>query len=61
MAQKMLLCFTNIYAIILLFILGHGYCDERHILAHFFQTLLPLKASEIIFTKAALLWYQKCL
>jgi hypothetical protein len=58
MAQKMSLSFTNISAIILLHILGYGFCIERHILAHFGQMLLSLKASKITCTKAALLLHK---
>jgi hypothetical protein len=60
MSQKMLFCFTSISATILAHVLGYSFCAERHILAHFYQMLLPLRASKIICTKAALLWQQKC-
>jgi hypothetical protein len=36
MPQKMLICFTDISAEILLHILGYSFCTECHILAHFF-------------------------
>jgi hypothetical protein len=52
----MLFCFTSIFAEILLYVLGYNFGTECHILAHFGSILLPLKASEIIFVKAALLW-----
>jgi hypothetical protein len=58
MAQKMLLCFTNILAEISQHILSYSFCAEHHILVHFCQSLLPLKASKIICAKAFLLWYQ---
>jgi hypothetical protein len=45
---------------ILLHILGYSICAKRHILAQSCQMLLPLKASNIICAKAALLWHQKC-
>jgi hypothetical protein len=48
--------FTNISAEILLNVLGYIFCTEHHILAHFCQMLLPIKALEIICAKAALLW-----
>jgi len=54
--QKMVLCFTNLSAEILLHILINILCPEHHILAHFCQMLLPLKTLEIICAKAALLW-----
>jgi hypothetical protein len=60
MVQNMLSYFTNISAKILMHILGNSFCTKRHILAHFFQLPLPLKAFKIICAKAALLWCQKC-
>jgi hypothetical protein len=54
--QKMDFCFTNISAEILLHILRNILCPEHHILAHFCQMLLPIKALEIMCAKAALLW-----
>jgi hypothetical protein len=59
MAQKMLFCFTNISAEILLHILGYNFCSQHHILARFCQMLLPSKTSKIICAKTALLWCQK--
>jgi hypothetical protein len=56
MAQKMLFCFTNISAEILINFLGYSFCTESHILAHFCQMLLPLKESKIAYAKLALLW-----
>jgi hypothetical protein len=58
-AQKMLFCFANISAKIMLHVLGYSFFIEFHILAHFCQMLLPSKPSKIICTKAALLWHQK--
>jgi hypothetical protein len=58
MAQKMVYCFTNISDIILWHILGCCFCAEHLVVTHFYQMLLPLKASEIICAKAALLWHQ---
>jgi hypothetical protein len=43
MAQKMLFCFTNISAEILLRVLDNSFCSEHHILAHFNQVLLAVK------------------
>ncbi len=60
MAQKMLFCFTNISAEILLHILSFSFCTERHPLAQFCQMWLRLNTSKIICAKAALLWYRKC-
>ncbi len=60
MAQKMLLCLTNICAKILLQNFVHRICTQCHILAQFYQMLLPLKAFKIICVTAALLWHQKC-
>jgi hypothetical protein len=54
MAQKMLFCFSNISAQILLHILSYSVCTERHIFSHFFQTLGPLKALKSNLEKAAL-------
>jgi hypothetical protein len=45
-AQKMLLCFTNISAEILLHILDYNFYIERHILAQLCQLMLPLKTSK---------------
>jgi hypothetical protein len=59
MSQKMLLCFANISAEILLHILGYSFCTEHHILVHFCLMLLPLKASKITCAKAALLRHLK--
>jgi hypothetical protein len=56
---KMLFCFTNISAEILLHVLGYSFYTQHHILAHICQMLLQLKASKIISAKAALLWHQK--
>jgi hypothetical protein len=61
MAQKMLFCFTNISAKILLHVLSRSFCTEHHILAHFCQMLLPLKSSEMNCAKSDLLWHQKML
>jgi hypothetical protein len=48
MEHKILLfCFTNISAESLLYILDYKFCTEHHILVHFCQLLLPLKASKI--------------
>jgi hypothetical protein len=58
MSQKMLFCFTNISAEILLHILDYNFYIEHHILAHLCQMMLPLKASKIISEKAHLLWRQ---
>jgi hypothetical protein len=60
MSQKMLFFFTNISATILVHVLGYSFCTEHHILAHFCQMLLPLRASKIICAKAALPLHQKC-
>jgi hypothetical protein len=60
MAQMMLFRFTNISAEILLHILGYSFCTRCHIWHIFPQKLLPLKVSEIITAKAALLWCQIC-
>ncbi len=54
----MLFCFVNISAEILLHIIGYNFCTEPHILAHFLQMLVPLRASKIIGAKAALLFQQ---
>jgi hypothetical protein len=56
MVQKMLLSFTNILAEISLLILCYSFCAEHHILVHFCQMLLPLKALKIVCAKAVLLW-----
>jgi hypothetical protein len=56
----MILRFTNISAEILQHIFGYSFCAEHHILAHFYQMLLPLKESEIICARAVLLLGQKC-
>jgi hypothetical protein len=60
MGQEMFFCLPNIFEEILLHILGYSFSAERHILACFCQTVLPLEASKIIRTKAVLLWHQKC-
>jgi hypothetical protein len=57
--KKMLPCFTNISAEILLYISGYGFYVMCHILAHFCQVLHSLFLSKIICTNAALLWRQK--
>ncbi len=54
----MLFCFVNISAEILLHIIGYSFCTEPHIMAHFLQMLVPLRASKIICTKAVLLDHQ---
>jgi hypothetical protein len=56
MAQKMLFPFTNISALILLYVLGYSFWTEHHILANVHSMPLPLKASKIFCAKAALLW-----
>ncbi len=43
MVQKMMLCFTNINAEILLYILSYCFCTEHHILAHFFKFAIDVK------------------
>jgi hypothetical protein len=43
----MLFCFFSISAEILLTILGYGFCTYRHILVHFCQMPLLLKASNL--------------
>jgi hypothetical protein len=43
MVQKMLLCFKNISAEVLMHILGYGLRTACHILAHLNQMLLQLK------------------
>jgi hypothetical protein len=58
MEHKMLFCFANISAEMLLHIIGYNFCTEPHILAHFLQMLVPLRASKIICAKAALLCHQ---
>ncbi len=58
MAQKMLFCFTNIFAEILLHTLGNRFNNDYSILAHFWQTALPLKASRMLCAKDALIWCQ---
>jgi hypothetical protein len=59
MVQKMLFGFANIFSKNLLRILGYRFCAECHILAHFHETLLSLKASKIICIRATLFWHQK--
>ena len=46
MLQKILVCFTNISAKILMQIIGYSFCFEHHIWTHFYLMLLPLKASK---------------
>jgi hypothetical protein len=55
LCQMLLLCSTNILAENLLHLLGYSFCGEFHILVHFCQMVLSLKASKIICAKAALL------
>jgi len=52
MDQKMLFCFTNISAEILLHILGYSFCAKGHILVHFCQMLLLFKALKIACAKS---------
>jgi hypothetical protein len=59
-ATKMLFCFINICAQILLNILGYSFCAVHHILVQHCQMLLPQKASKMICAKAPLLLRQKC-
>ncbi len=59
MAQKMLFCFTNISAEILLHTLGYRFNNEWCILAHFWQKALPLKGSRMLCAKDALISCQK--
>jgi hypothetical protein len=47
----MLFCYTNISADILLLVLGYDFHTKQHFLAHFYQMLLPLKASKILAPK----------
>jgi len=47
----MLFCYTNISAEILLHVLGYDFHTKQHILAHFYQIQLPLKASKILAPK----------
>jgi hypothetical protein len=44
MAQKMLFCFTNISAEILLNVLGYSLGAECHILAHFLPNTVAIKS-----------------
>jgi hypothetical protein len=44
MAQKMLFCFSYISAEILVLVLGYSFCTEHHILAHFCQNAVAIKA-----------------
>jgi hypothetical protein len=60
MAHKLLLCFTNMFAEILVHVIGYCYCAEHHALEKFCHLLLPSKTSEIICAKAAFMCYQKC-
>jgi hypothetical protein len=57
----MIFCFTNISAKISLDILSYRFCAEHHILVHFCQIVLPLKALKIIRGKTALLLGPKIL
>ncbi len=54
----MLSCSTKLCTEILLLILGYSFCTQHYILVNFCQMLLPEKASKIMCTEAALLWYQ---
>jgi len=58
MAQKMRYCFAHNSPEILPHILGYTFCNEHHILTDFCLMLLPLKATNIVDTKTALLWHQ---
>jgi hypothetical protein len=60
MIQKMLFCFTNNSAEIFIKCFRLTLLRKHHILVHFCQMLLPLKALQIIGAKAALLWHQRC-
>jgi hypothetical protein len=59
--QKVLFCFTNIYAEISNHVFGNSFCAEHHILAHFCPILLALKALKMICAKDALLLVPKVL
>jgi hypothetical protein len=61
MAQNIFVCFTKISAEILLHIFGYNFYTDRHILVHFIQMLLQLKASKRFCVKGASLWHQKML
>jgi hypothetical protein len=54
----MLFCYASISAEILPHILGQSFAPVHHILMHFCQMLLPLKALKIKCAKAVLLWHQ---
>jgi hypothetical protein len=58
LAQKMLFCFNNISAGILLHVLGYSFRSKHRILAHLCQMMLPLRAAMIIISKVALLWHE---
>jgi hypothetical protein len=60
MAQKTLFGFTNLSAEIFLHVLGYTFCEECHILAHFHQMQLPLKALKIICANDVLHLRQIC-
>jgi hypothetical protein len=59
MAQKIMFCFANISAEILLHVLSYTLCAYCHILAHVCQNAVTIYTSKIICAKAALLWRQK--
>ncbi len=47
----MVLCFTNISAEIVLYILDYSFCAECYIMVHFDQMLLPQKHQKIFAEK----------
>jgi hypothetical protein len=61
MVQKMMLCFTNINAEILLYILGYSFCTEHHVLPHFFKCAIAVKHSKIYLRKSCSALVQKML
>ncbi len=52
MVQKMIICFTNINAEILLHILGYCFYTEHHILAQFFKCAIAFKHVKIYLRKS---------
>jgi hypothetical protein len=52
MAHKLLLCFTNMFAEILVYVVGYCYCVEHHALEKFCHLLLPLKTSKTYVRKS---------
>ena len=56
----MLLCFANISDENMLHVLSNSFWAKQHFLTQFCQMLMPFTASEILCSKAALIWRQKC-